>query len=192
LLSAGQKTNGRRKIPRNVSRHRKGEKMKKELFLLLLIGALVSGCSSAPTKPKNPPSANIAGKFVTGHLIAVCDVPDACKTFEVTLNNTTEETIEIDWNRSYYINNGKPDGGLYFDGVVIAQRNNPRSPDIILPKATFQRALAPNNSFELSMFPLAHWVVKTFKGDSHGIYLTIRAGGKEEAINVSVNLKQPK
>jgi hypothetical protein len=95
--------------------------MKRELFVLLVTGALISGCASIPEKPKNPPSADINGKFVKGKLIAVCDVPAECKSFEVTLNNTTEETLEIDWNRSYYINNGKADGGLYFDGIIVVQ-----------------------------------------------------------------------
>lgn len=165
--------------------------MKKKLFILLVTGAIISGCASLPEKPKNPPTASINGKFVTGKLIAFCDVPDECKSFEVTLNNTTEETLEIDWNRSYYINNSKPDGGLYFDGIIVAQRNSPRSPDIILPKSSFQKALVPNNSLELSLFPLAHWKTKTFQGDSHGVYLTLKSGAKEEIVNVSVNLKQP-
>lgn len=164
--------------------------MKIALFVLLTTGALISGCASLPEKPKNPPSADINEKFVTGKLIAVCDVPEECKSFEVTLNNTTEETLEIDWNRSYYINNSKADGGLYFNGIIVAQRNNPRSPDIILPKSSFQRTLVPNNSLELSLFPLAHWTTKTFKGDSHGVYLTLKSGAKEAIVNVSVNLKQ--
>ena len=121
----------------------------------------------------------------------MCDEPKSCKSFELTLNNTTEHTLEIDWNRSYYINNGKPDGGLYFDGVVIAQRNSPRSPDIILAKSSFKRQLVPNNHFELSMFPLAHWKVKAFQGDSHGVYVTLRSTGREEVLNVSVTLKRP-
>ena len=165
--------------------------MKRVFCVLIAVGALISGCATVPEKPKNPPSADINGKFVKGKLIAVCDVPDECTTFEVTLNNMIEETIEIDWNRSYYINNSKPDGGLYFDGIIIAQRNNPRSPDIILPKSSFQRKLVPNNSFNLSLFPLAHWEIKKFEGNSHGVYLTLKSGGKEENINISVNLNKP-
>jgi hypothetical protein len=158
-------------------------------FSIVLAGALLSGCATAPSKPLNPPSFSISGQFVSGKLTVLCDNPESCKVFELTLNNKTEETLEIDWNRSYYINNGKPDGGLYFDGIVIAQRNNPRSPDIILPKSSFQRNLIPNKHFELKMFPLAHWNIKYLEGDSHGVYLTLKSGSKEETVNVSVNLK---
>lgn len=157
----------------------------------LVLTFLVAGCATVPYVPKNPPSAPIVGKLVTGSLIAVCDDPKDCKFFELTLKNKTEETVEIDWNRSYYINNGRADGGLYFDGIVVAQRNNPRAPDIILPNSSFQKKLAPNNNFELSLFPLAHWSIKDFKGESHGVYVTLKSGAKEEILNVSVSLKQP-
>jgi hypothetical protein len=166
-------------------------KSKSILATTLVIATLLSGCASTPSKPVNPPSASINGQFVTGTLTATCDVPADCKVFELTLNNKTEETLEIDWNRSYYINNGKADGGLYFDGIVIAQRNNPRPPGIILPKSSLSKALVPNNHFELGGFPLVHWKVKPLEGNSHGVYVTLKSGSKEEIVNVSVNLKKP-
>jgi hypothetical protein len=153
-----------------------------------VIVTLLSGCASGPTKLVNPPSSTIDSQFVTGTLIAMCDDPSTCNSFELTLNNKTEVTLEIDWNRSYYINNGRADGGLYFDGIVVAQRNNPRSPDIILPKSSFQKKLVPNKHLELALFPLAHWKVKEFEGDSHGVYVTLKSGAKEETLNVSVSL----
>jgi hypothetical protein len=156
----------------------------------IVAAVMIVGCASTPRKPLNPPTASINGKLVSGTLTAMCDDPDECKSFDLTLNNLTEDTLEIDWNRSYYLNNGRPDGGLYFNGIVITQRNNPRSPDVILPKSTFHRNLVPNKHFSLSMFPLAHWTISEFEGDSHGTYITLRSGGKEEIVNVSVNINR--
>ena len=117
----------------------------KKLFTAFVSIAVLTGCATKPHTPKNPPSASIVGKAVTGTLIAVCEDGDLddCKSFELTLNNKTENVLEIDWNRSYYINNGRADGGLYYDGIVVAQRNNPRSPEIILPNSFFQKKLVP-------------------------------------------------
>jgi hypothetical protein len=165
--------------------------MKKTIISIsLLVTALITGCSTVPQTPQNPPTVEIDGKLVTGKLSALCDDPDLCQFFELTLTNKTEETIEIDWNRSYYIKNGNPDGGLYFDGIVIAQRNNPRPPDIILPKSTFTRKLAPNNNFTLTVFPLAHWNVGYLEGTKNGVYLSLKSDSKTEAINYSIDFEK--
>ncbi|MBK7501343.1 MAG: hypothetical protein IPI14_00760 [Polaromonas sp.] len=163
----------------------------KLLVALTLTAAFISGCETMPAKPKKPVIAEISTDSIKGNLIAYCEDGDECKLFEVTLKNTTNTTLEIDWNRSYYLKNNQPDGGLYFDGIIIAQRNNPKSPDIILPNSTFQRKLVPNNSFELIMFPAAHWFVKPFLREKHGIYLTIKSGDKQEVINTSLTLNPP-
>ena len=105
----------------------------KLLVALTLTAAFISGCETMPAKPKKPVIAEISTDSIKGNFIAYCEDGDECKLFEVTLKNTTNTTLEIDWNRSYYLKNNQPDGGLYFDGIIIAQRNNPKSPDIILP-----------------------------------------------------------
>jgi hypothetical protein len=166
--------------------------LKNKIIALTLTTLALTGCVTVPQTPKNPPKTAISNDVVSGMLIAVCDEPKTCQSFELSLDNNTNGTIEIDWNRSYYINNGKPDGGLYFDGIVITQRNNPRSPDIILPMSNFKRRLAPSNNFNLNTFPLAHWALKTFEGKSHGIYITIKVDGKEQVIRAEVTIPQSK
>lgn len=156
---------------------------------VVLVGVLASGCASRARKPVNPPTTSIENQIVSGKLSALCDDPDSCRIFELTLKNKTEKTLEIDWNRSYYINNGKADGGLYFDGIVIAQRNNQRPPEIILPNSSLEKNLIPNNNFEFKIFPLAHWDFKYLQGYSHGVYLTLKSDGKEEVVNVSLDLR---
>lgn len=164
--------------------------MKVSFYSAAVIVALLSGCVTVPTKYINPPTSTINNDFVTGTLMAMCDEPTECNTFDLKLENKTDETLEIDWNRSYYINNGKADGGLYFNGIIVAQRNNPRPPDIILPKSSFQKSLVPNKHLELALFPLAHWKTKDFEGNSHGVYVTLKSGAKEVILNVSVSLKK--
>jgi hypothetical protein len=161
--------------------------MIRKLSGVLFFVAALSGCATGPVALVNPPTATINNDLVSGSLKLLCDKAEDCKTFELTLNNLTDETVEIDWNRSYYINNSKADGGLYFDGIVVAQRNNPRSPDIILPKSQFSKKLVPNNNLNLALFPLAHWETKAMVGPSQGIYLTIKTKTKEEVINRSVD-----
>lgn len=166
--------------------------MNSKIIALVLSALALTGCVTIPQAPKNPPKTAISTDVVSGMLIAECDDPKTCQTFELSLDNKTNGTIEIDWNRSYYINNGKPDGGLYFDGIIIAQRNNPRPPDIILPMSNFKRRLVPSNNFSLNVFPLAHWAIKTFDGKSHGIYVTIKVDGKEQVIRADVTIPQSK
>lgn len=168
--------------------------MKKYVVSVLLATAslLLASCAHAPHESIGSPSVDITSPLVSGRLVALCEKPKSCKTFQLELSNQTDSTIEIDWSKSYYLNDDQPDGGLYFDGVVIAQRNAPRSPDIILPNGTFRRNLTPNNSFELGLLPLAHWKIKPFSTVNNGIYLTLRTGGKEEAIKASVRYSSPK
>jgi hypothetical protein len=158
-----------------------------KIFSTAFVVAALSGCATVPVALVNPPTATFNNDLVSGTLKLMCDKMTDCKMFELTINNLTNETIEIDWNRSYYINNGKADGGLYFDGIVVAQRNNPRSPDIILPKMQITKNLVPNNHLNLALFPLAHWETKTMVGSSQGIYLTLKTKTKEEIVNTSVD-----
>lgn len=166
--------------------------MNSKILALALSVIALTGCVTIPKAPKNPPKTTISTDAVSGMLIAECDEPKTCQSFELSLDNKTNGTIEIDWNRSYYINNGKADGGLYFDGIVITQRNNLRSPDIILPMSNFKRRLAPSNNFNLNVFPLAHWALKSFEGKSHGVYITIKADGKEQVIRAEVTIPESK
>ena len=158
-----------------------------KIFPMAFIVGALSGCATGPVALVNPPTTTFKNNLVSGTLKLMCDKAAECKMFELTLNNLTNETVEIDWNRSYYINNSKADGGLYFDGIVVAQRNNPRSPDIILPGTQFTKNLVPNNHLNLALFPLAHWETKTMVGPSQGVYLTIKTKTEEKIINSSVD-----
>lgn len=168
-------------------KYTKGLNMIRQVLATSFALLVLSGCASPPMSVSTP-SVPFSNDLVTGALKIVCDKPTVCTKFELSMSNSTSETVEIDWNKSYYLNNGKPDGGLYFDGIVVAQRNNPRSPDIILPRTSFQKTLVPNNSLELALFPLAHWSTKNMAGQLHGVYLTLKTKSKEDVINVSVDL----
>lgn len=160
--------------------------MKKGIFELIAVVGLVatSGCTTVGHNPDFSPKKNFDGKLVNGEVIMQCSYPESCRTFLIDVKNKTKSDVDLDWNKSFYIKNGQTDGGLYFDGIIVAQRNAPRAPDIIFSEMSMRKTVLPNNNLNLSLFPLAHWEVKDLDGKTNGIMLTFKSGSVEERIKI--------
>jgi hypothetical protein len=61
----------------------------------------------------------------------------------LTIQNKTTKDIELDWDRTFYLEDGQANGGFMYAGVLYMQRNNPKPPDIIFP-GTWRKVILPN------------------------------------------------
>ncbi|MCP3941962.1 MAG: hypothetical protein GY710_10830 [Desulfobacteraceae bacterium] len=90
-------------------------------------------------------------------------------SFMLDIENKSDSNIEIDWNKTRYIHDGKNRGGFVFEGIEPTRvRENSVPNDVISPKMRFSKQLFP-----LAKIALAGWNDYSAGKDKHGIY-----GGK--------------
>lgn len=118
----------------------------------------------------------------------------SCDHFVLSIKNNSSQDYFIDWNNSYYLQNGQYNGGFYFAGIVIKDRNNPKSDDIILPESTITKEIYPNILTEFytnQLTQVVDWKKKGFPLGENGVYLTIK-DGKGAKTTIKLNLKLSK
>lgn len=164
--------------------------IKAALAVATIVGtAITAGCTTMNAQPEFSPSKPFDGKLVSGTVTMQCSYITSCQSFLIDVKNKTNADVDIDWNKSLYVKDGQTDGGLYFDGIVVAQRNAPRAPDVIFAEMSLKKTVVPNNSLTLSLMPLAHWVVQDLQGKTNGVMLTFKSKSEEERIRVDFQIK---
>ncbi len=147
------------------------------LALAVLVSVFVTGCVTTSSLP--PPKAmETSNEFFSASATTNCN-SKGCQSFDFVVTNKTTKDIKLDWNKTLFVSNGQSSGGLYFDGIVIRDRNMPRPPQVIFASGSHKVKVVPNISFELNFFPLAHWNVKPMPVGEAGIYVVVDVDGKE-------------
>lgn len=110
------------------------------------------------------------------------------KAFNLYIKNKTHIDIELDWNKTLYIENGQTNGGFMFEGVIYKDRNNQKPPTIIFANSEFKKIIWPNN---LVFFePELGWGHKPIELGQNGVYLTIKVGEKEIKEKLLLNMSK--
>jgi len=120
--------------------------------------------------------------------------------FRLTVKNKTTLDMEVDWNRTRYIHNGKEAGPFVFAGVVPESVRNGTVPGALIPAGTtFVRDIIP---FKLIAFtPLRDQTIDTEQRNilpglipegENGVSLIILQNGKRARARVSVNIEARK
>jgi len=99
--------------------------------------------------------------------------------FELTVENKRDEDLELDWNRTLFIQDGRTNGGFMFEGVVYRERNNPKPPDIISPGERISKQILPSNLVYFSRGSSGGWRHKFMGTGACGISLSIKVNGRE-------------
>ena len=103
------------------------------------------------------------------------EVLPAINAFDISIENKSQNDIEIVWDKTYYIEDNRTLGGFMFEGIVYKDRANPKPPDIIFPATRFFKRLYPNNL----VYFYQGWYNKYIPEGNNGIYLTMNIKGKE-------------
>jgi len=112
------------------------------------------------------------------------DCSPYCYSFDLTIQNLTNSDLELDWNKTLFIANGTTAGGFMFDGILYKDRNNPKPPDIIFAKSSFEKTIYPNKYVEY----YDGWHNRRMPPGEYGVYLNIKVGDKEIKEKLLVNL----
>jgi len=157
-------------------------------FIILFL--LISGCATTPNiKFKiNPEIQTTHNQLFDASIkpfdLAYVPTPGYCAFILIIINNSDKE-LEVDWNRTLYVDNGKTNGSFMFEGIVYKDRNNPKSPDIIFPKSEFSKIIWPSN---LVTFEGMYWLHHCMGEGNKGVSLSIKSDGKEIRENLILEI----
>jgi hypothetical protein len=145
------------------------------LFTILL---LFTGCATTPKHASIweciPTLREVSNDYFYARINPICN-PLGCKAFQLILRNKTDNTMKIDWNKTFYVSNGKKSGGFVYKGVIYKERNKPRQPETIFSNEQFSKILWPDKL----VFFLYEWGHETMPEGEQGVYLSVIVDGKE-------------
>lgn len=103
------------------------------------------GCSAVVYEyASNPVSRMIETQAFTASFAPAREDAGYFSSFLLEIENKSDDSIEIDWNKTLYIHDEKNRGGFVFKGIEPAQVREKRIPnEVILPRTRFSRQLFP-------------------------------------------------
>ena len=116
--------------------------------------------------------------------------------FLLTLTNKGDADLIIDWNASQYLFNGRPEGGLVFEGIDPAAVKTATVPlETVAPGVVFSREIIPMRLVAWS--PIKERTASgrgitpgMFPPGENGIRLTVRHENRPIAIPLSVRISR--
>jgi hypothetical protein len=116
--------------------------------------------------------------------------------FLLTVSNKSDKDLEIDWNRTRYIYNGKLYGGFAFEGIRPEDIKNSTIPSTVIFKGSrFSKEIAP-----IKLIAFVPLIDKRLGPDhsgispgplpagENGIFLVVRQNGKEVREKIALNI----
>ena len=153
---------------------------KKVCFSVLLF--LIVGCVPKYTWRAIPVIQQVDNQSYTARIHPISKYEGVFAGFRLTVDNKTGLDIEIDWNRTLYLHNGQTSGGFMYEGIIYANRNNPKAPDIVFANSTFEKEIWPCNLVYYHRglsADFSGWEHNTFPAGQNGVYLTMKVNAHE-------------
>lgn len=142
-------------------------------FVVTLGIVAIVGSATAPQQAAPVRSGSVSNKFFDA------TVTTRGTSFLLSIQNKTAQDIEVDWNRTLYIGSGTTSGGFMFEGVVYANRNNPKPPDVVFANSQFSKTIFPSNLVSFTSGRYGGWSHDSIGYGETGVYLTVKVGNEE-------------
>lgn len=182
--------------------------MRKLTFLLALAVAVAfcGGCISHNYPAYTPPpkkqyvfdtsKSTYSDKKISVSISAKCNqYTGNLEGFTLTVENKTNDDLNLVWNDSFYLNNGMTDGGFMFNGVVYSKRTELKQDLIILPKTTINIDILPNYKVEyISPSVVGHsvlqggWLHTDLGTGEHGAYIKFKGRGIDKRVKLLISV----
>ena len=171
------------------------------LILATMIGfALVraSGCAAPKTWVSSPEIENVSNPYYQAEFEPLKRGHEFFVSFLLSVTNRTDKNLEIDWNKTRYILNGRNYGSFVFKGIDPADvRNSAIPPDIIPARGGFSKVISPykllarapirdsgKTASETSIHP------GILPNGKNGIVLVVRQNGKEIVEKMTLTIEK--
>jgi hypothetical protein len=109
--------------------------------------------------------------------------------FLLSVNNMTDNDIQIIWSKTLYIHDGETNGLFYFGGDDYDEVNTPKPPDIVFKRTFSKRTVYPLRLIEHN-HGTGEWRTNIMPAGENGVYLTVVSEGREINTKITVDLHQ--
>ena len=150
--------------------------------ILGLVVYCLAACSSMPQWQVTPPVLQASNKWVD---ITVTPILDKRYTIEVgytgmllELHNKTNQDVTVNWDETFYLQGGTPNGGFSLQGTTGAKL---KGFEIIFARETFVTTIYPSTLVDLSGIgtltdPKLDYLHKPMPTGENGIDIRVRVG----------------
>jgi len=113
--------------------------------IIVILMLVCFGCSVVSYDYSSTPvSKKIENQIFSAVFTPAKKDADYFSSFLLDIDNRSDGNIEIDWNKTRYIHDGKNRGGFVFEGIEPANVREKSIPnDVIFPKMRFSRQIFP-------------------------------------------------
>jgi len=138
---------------------------------------LISGCVNTYYVPRvTPTKIETENEHFIANILPAC-TPYACIFIGLVIDNKSSKNIEIDWNRTFFIEDGITKGRFTFEDI-----KNPISLYAFLNRK-ITTIIRPGYRITVMLYPIAK-VLTSYEfrfrlNGSNGVYLTVIVDGKE-------------
>jgi len=160
------------------------------LIVLIAIGLGFSGCGGTYHSVSIPTKISKENVYFTAKIEpTLASMIAGYSAFNLKIQNNSNKDLEINWNKTYFIQGGQTRGTFMFEGILFIDRNNPKSPDIVFANGNYEKTIYPNNYVKFSQGSWLHYGTGLGK---QGVYLTVNVDGKEIKQKIMIDIKQGK
>ena len=111
---------------------------------------------------------------------------DGYKGFLLYIHNKSPEDLDVDWDNTFYIYNGKKEGGFLFEGMRSGDKI--KTPSII-SGSMFSKEIFPKKLAEFSTIAMST-IYNPMKPGENGVFLTVIVAGKKITETLTLNISQ--
>ena len=170
--------------------------IKHSLFGVIVFMIIVSACLPTKIWTSHPAIQNAGNTYYDVQFEPLKKDNNFFEFFLLSVSNKSDQDLEIDWNQTRYIYNGKLYGGFAFEGIRPEDIKNSTIPSAVIPKGSrFSKEIAPIKL--MAFVPLRdkrlgpdHAGISPgpLPAGENGIFLVIRQNGKEVREKIAVNI----
>lgn len=141
------------------------------LAAALTVGFIVFFLNSCVTHPVSHSTPKY--QFIDTPIYYVSIMPIRSKiqfyAFRLIVKNKTFQPIQVNWNKTSYLQDGEQAGGFMFDGIDYKTREAPKPNEVIMANDIFIRTIWPNVLVERGK----DWSHQPMEDGRHGIEICI-------------------
>lgn len=159
--------------------------------LILTSNLFFVGCASTPkTELRHSSKATASNEHFVVTMEPVYEY-SSFVAFKLSIQNKESQPIEIDWNRTQFIENGQTRGGFMFEGMRYVEMNAAKQPDIVLANSSFSKTIWPIARVERAS---TWWHDRILPRDqfigTYGISLLVLAGERQVRENITMQIER--
>jgi hypothetical protein len=159
----------------------------KRVILGLVVGSLLA-CSSLPEWQSTPVVAKAAD--ASNQWVDITATPILDRQYAINVGytaillrvrNKTNQDVTINWDDTFYLQAGQPNGGFSLEGTLGARL---KGFDVILAQETFvmtiyPAVLADSSGISTLSDPRLNWVHRAMPTGENGVDIKLRVGSQE-------------